>query len=66
MLTVYNANESGLITLMEPDFGCWLNAVDPSPADIARLQSLGIPEDFITSPLDVDERSRTERENGEI
>jgi magnesium transporter len=66
MLNIYIASELGLATLTEPTQGCWVNAIDPSPAEIAQLQSMGIPQDFITSPLDVDERARTERENGEI
>ena len=46
--------------------GCWINAVDPSPNEIAWLQELSLPEEFILYPLDVDERARIEREDGNI
>jgi magnesium transporter len=37
--------------------------VDPTPGEIEEITSLGIPQDFVTYPLDMDERSRTERED---
>jgi magnesium transporter len=37
--------------------------VDPTPDEIERLSVEGIPMDFITYPLDLDERARTERED---
>ena len=43
--------------------GCWINLIDPTPGEIEKVTALGIPQDFITYPLDVDERSRTERED---
>ncbi|MBN2149794.1 MAG: magnesium transporter CorA family protein [Anaerolineales bacterium] len=67
MITIYKTSEStGLSVLAEPTNGCWINVVDPKPAEIARLENLGIPRDYITYPLDLDERARTERENGEL
>ena len=64
MLTIYKNTESGLSTLQEPITGCWINAIDPTPQEIAQLSELGIPQDFLTYPLDQDERARTEREDG--
>lgn len=67
MITIYKSSESnGLSTITEPTKGCWINVVDPSPAEIARLENLSIPRDYITYPLDLDERARTERENGDL
>ena len=66
MITILNNGTVGLATQTEPTSGCWLNVIDPTPEEIARLQELGIPQDFITYPLDMDERARMERENGEI
>lgn len=66
MLTIFKNAELGLAPLSEPINGCWLNLIDPSQEEIARLQALGIPIDYITYPLDLDERARTERENGEL
>jgi len=65
MLTIYKSNEMGLETLVQPIAGCWINAIDPSAHEIAQLQqTLGVPQDFVTSPLDLGEMPRTERENG--
>jgi magnesium transporter len=66
MITIYKHSETGLSTLTEPTSGCWINVIDPTPQEIAGLESLGIPQDYLTYPLDLDERSRTERENGEL
>jgi magnesium transporter len=43
--------------------GVWINVVDPTNEEIDRLTRLKIPRDFITYPLDVDERARIERED---
>jgi len=66
MITIYKHNEVGLQTLTEPTPGCWINVIDPSPTEIESLKNLSIPLDYIVYPLDLDERSRTERENGDI
>jgi magnesium transporter len=67
MITAYtNTQGYGLEVLAEPTTGSWLNVIDPTPDEINRLRTLGIPQDYITYPLDVDERPRTERENGEV
>jgi len=66
MITIYKSSETGMIRLPEVVSGCWIHVVDPAPEEIARLQELGLPLDYLTYPLDLDERSRTERENGEL
>lgn len=66
MITIHKTSETGLIQIPEPVNGCWINAIDPSPEEIAQIQALGAPHDYITYPLDLDERSRTERENDEL
>lgn len=66
MITIYKNGENGLLQISEPTSGSWINAINPSPEEIAQIQALGIPQDYITYPLDLDERSRTERENGEL
>jgi magnesium transporter len=66
MITMLKNNELGLVPLDSPNHGCWIHVVDPMPDEIARLEALGIPHDYITYPLDVDERARTERENGAV
>jgi magnesium transporter len=66
MIAIYKNTENQLVTLTEPIAGCWIHATDPTHEEIAWLEKLGIPTDYITYPLDLDERARTERENGEL
>jgi len=67
MITAYtNTPGYGLEVLAEPTAGSWLSIIDPTPDEINHLRALGIPQDYVTYPLDVDERPRTERENGEV
>ena len=66
MITIYKTTEHGLEVVPELCKGCWISAVDPSPNEITWLQELSLPEEFILYPLDVDERARIEREDGNI
>lgn len=66
MLTIYKHSETGLNILNEPVEGCWISLVDPNSEEVARVQAMGIPLDYLTYPLDFDERARTERENGDL
>ncbi len=66
MVTIFKDTENGLSVLTEPIKGCWIHTVNPTTDEIQWLQALGIPQDYITSPLDLDERPRTEREDGEL
>ncbi len=63
MITIYKSTDNGLQILSKPVDGCWINLVDPTTEEIEQIVALGIPQDFITYPLDLDERSRTERED---
>lgn len=63
MITIYKSTENGLEAIQEIVTGCWVNLTNPTPEEIEQVTALGIPQDFITYPLDVDERSRTERED---
>lgn len=64
MIKIYKTGEQGLELQEEIGKGCWINAVDPTPDEIAQLRELKIPPEFITYPLDLDERPRVEREDG--
>jgi magnesium transporter len=67
MLTIYSykTTDPQLHTLSDIDPGCWINVVDPLPAEITRVsEELGIPIDYLTYPLDIDERARTEKDEG--
>ena len=66
MITFFKNDERGLSTLAEPVNGCWIRVIDPTPDELTRLQGMGFPMDYLTYPLDLDERPRTEREDGAI
>ncbi len=63
MITIYKNTETGLEVIPEVVTGCWISAIDPSADEIEELVALGIPQDFIVYSLDLDERSRTEKED---
>lgn len=63
MITLLKSTANGLETLDAIIPGCWINVVDPTTDEIERLTNLGIPQDFVTYPLDIDERSRIEYED---
>ncbi len=64
MITICKKNDVGLETLDAPTEGCWVHVTAPTGEETARLsQELGVPQDFITAPLDLDERARVERED---
>ena len=65
MIPIYKHSDAGLMQLNEPVDGCWINVINPSPEEIQWLHGLDVPKDYITYSLDIDERARTERENGE-
>ncbi len=65
MITIYKTTDQGLEVMPEMVRGSWIRVVDPTAEEIAQLQALGIPAEFITYPLDLDERPRIEREDGE-
>lgn len=64
MITILQTKDEKLIPIEKIVEGTWINVVDPDEEEIQYLISLGIPKDFITYPLDIDERSRTEKDDG--
>lgn len=62
MITIYKTTENRLEIIEEVVNNCWINVVDPTAAEIERLEQMGLPRDFVTYPMDMDERARTERE----
>jgi magnesium transporter len=64
MITIFKSIEHNLTVIPEPVAACWLNVVQPTQEEIAQLIELGIPQDYITYSLDIDERARTEKEDG--
>lgn len=67
MITILKTTDTGMEKMTELTAGCWVNLIDPNPEEIQLVQQeLGIPKDFITYPLDLDERARIEKEDGNL
>ncbi|NMB62077.1 MAG: magnesium transporter CorA family protein [Chloroflexi bacterium] len=64
MIKILQTRSEKLVPIEEISDGAWINVVNPSETEIERLLAWGIPKDFITYPLDLDERSRTEKDDG--
>jgi magnesium transporter len=63
VITYIKSTANGLEKINELVPGAWINIVDPTTDEIEQMVAIGIPQDFLTYPLDLDERSRTERED---
>jgi magnesium transporter len=65
MIRYYTKEDRTLRELEEPQYGCWVNISPPfSHEELEELsQQFDIPLDFLTDSLDIDERSRYERED---
>ena len=65
MMTLYHWEGGGLKEVQDLTGSCWINLADPSTEEIDRAHTLtGIPREFITDPLDKDERPRLEIDEG--
>jgi magnesium transporter len=64
MIAIFKSTECGLQQVETIVDGVWINVVDPNAEEVAQLKELGMPADFLTYPLDVDERARSEK-NGD-
>ncbi len=65
MITQYITTSDGLTEIEDFRPGCWVKVVNPTEKEIAYLVGqFGMPIDFLTDPLDVDERARFEVDEG--
>ena len=64
MFTTYQWVDGALKEATTPsEDACWINLADPSTDEIAKVEAItGIPREFLTDPLDKDERPRLEIE----
>lgn len=61
MLTIYKTTADGLIQTSAFEEGCWVNLTDPTKDELERITTkLNVPLDFLTDPLDIEERARVE------
>ncbi len=59
MLSIYQWVNGSLREVVTPDGPCWINLADPSSEEILRVQTLtGVSREFLSDPLDRDERPR--------
>ncbi len=64
MRTIYKGNEeTGITRIDTPVEGCWVNLIDPTTDEIDSIRAFGVPTDFLTYALDLDERPRSEKED---
>ena len=65
MMTIYRWENGGLKETAEMSGPCWINLSDPTTAELERVVSFSdAPRDFLTDPLDREERPRFESEDG--
>ena len=59
MVTIYRWENGGLKETSEFASSCWINLVEPTTTELERVLSFSkVPRDFLTDPLDADERPR--------
>ena len=65
MMTIYTWNSGGLKETAQFAPSCWIDLCDPTTAELEQVLSFsGVPRDFLTDPLDREERPRFENEDG--
>lgn len=67
-MLIYYRSIGGMLKATEGySKGCWIHAANPTPEELALVsKETGLELDFLKYPLDPDERSRFERENGQL
>ena len=59
MITIYRWENGGLKETPDFDASSWINLVEPTTTELERVLSFSkVPRDFLTDPLDRDERPR--------
>jgi magnesium transporter len=65
MIQVFKWLENRYIELDKVEKSCWINVVNPERQELEKLShEISVPFDFLTDPLDIDERARIENEEG--
>lgn len=67
MISIYKKSDEGLQEINAIEKDCWINAIQPNFVELNEISKvLDIPEEFLTDPLDIDERPRIEIEDEHI
>ena len=65
MISIYKTIEDDMVVLDKIEEGCWISAIHPNEEELSFLQEeTGIDLDDLRAPLDDEERSRIELEDG--
>lgn len=65
MIKILKWSENRFISVEKIQKNCWINVINPEKNELEKLSiELCIPPDFLTDPLDIDERARIETEDG--
>jgi magnesium transporter len=64
MIKIFKTAKDRLEEIREIEKNCWVNFSNPSNGELIKLsEKLNIPLNFLTDPLDIDERARIEIED---
>lgn len=64
MINYYNSESGRLCPVNDPEIGCWISVIDPTPQEIKMLiDDFRLDSGFVKSSLDEEESSRIERED---
>lgn len=67
MISIYKSKHEGLEEEKKYERDTWINIVNPTKEELIKIEEeLNIPVDFLTDPLDANERSRSEIEKNYI
>jgi len=66
MINYYNTTNNTIHKVEQLEEGTWIDIVNPTSEERLTINSFGLPMDFITYPLDLDEQAHFEREEGDI
>ena len=59
MIAIYQWENGGLRETSDFSTSCWINLVEPTTTELERVLTFSkVPRDFLTDPLDADERPR--------
>ncbi|MCM1377380.1 MAG: magnesium transporter CorA family protein [Clostridium sp.] len=64
MIKIYSYEEEGIVEREELQAHYWMDVENPDDKELDTLRNLDVPESFIESIEDPDERPRFDRENG--
>ncbi|MGF7060826.1 magnesium transporter CorA family protein [Brassicibacter mesophilus] len=67
MLNIYKTIDNSLYEIDDFENGAWINLIDPTEDELHKVnQTLNVDMDFLRAPLDDEESSRIEMEDGHV